>query len=75
MFTHLLAKVFGSANDRALQKLQLTVDKINTLEPFIGQYFSKRYVQKQVFRMSDDEIVSMQKEIDAEPEPEDDEDL
>ena len=35
MFTHLLAKIFGSANDRALQKLQLIVDKINTFEPFI----------------------------------------
>jgi preprotein translocase subunit SecA len=35
MFTHLLTKIFGSANDRALQKLQIIVDKINTLELFI----------------------------------------
>ena len=38
-------------------------------------YFSKKYVQKQVFRMSDNEIESMQKEMDAEPEPEGEEEL
>jgi len=63
------------AEMRDMDLLKDRLEVLNTLEPFIGQYFSKRYVQKQVFRMSDDEIVSMQKEIDAEPEPEDDEDL
>ena len=63
------------AEMRDMDLLKDRLDVLNTIEPFIGQYFSKRYVQKQVFRMSDDEIVSMQKEIDAEPEPEDDEDL
>jgi len=51
------------------------LEVLGTLEPYIGQYFSKRYVQKQVFRMSDNEIESMQKEIDAEPEPDGDEDI
>ena len=59
--------------DMYLLKDRLEV--LNTIEPFIGQYFSKKYVQKQVFRMSDDEIESMQKDIDSEPEPEEDEDL
>ncbi|MBI2344727.1 preprotein translocase subunit SecA [Candidatus Dependentiae bacterium] len=35
MITQFLAKFFGSANDRAVQKLQALVNKINTLEPFI----------------------------------------
>jgi len=35
MFTEFLAKVFGSANDRAVQRLQVTVDQINAFEPFI----------------------------------------
>ena len=48
MFTHLLAKVFGSANDRALQKLQLTVDKINTLEPFIEKLSDQELQAKTV---------------------------
>ncbi|OGB86546.1 preprotein translocase subunit SecA [candidate division TM6 bacterium RIFCSPHIGHO2_12_FULL_38_8] len=35
MITQILTKIFGSANDRAVQKLQITVDKINALEPSI----------------------------------------
>jgi len=35
MLTEFLAKVFGSANDRAVQRLQVTVDQINAFEPFI----------------------------------------
>ncbi|HSW76152.1 MAG TPA: preprotein translocase subunit SecA [Candidatus Saccharimonadales bacterium] len=35
MITDFLAKMFGSANERAIQKLQITVDKINAQEPEI----------------------------------------
>ena len=63
------------AEMRDMDLLKDRLDVLNTIEPFIGQYFSKKYVQKQVFRMSDDEIESMQKDIDSEPEPEEDEDL
>ncbi len=63
------------AEMRDMDLLRDRLEVLNTIEPFIGQYFSKKYVQKQVFRMSDDDINSMQKEIDAEPEPEEDEDL
>jgi len=50
------------------------LDVLNTIEPFIGQYFSKKYVQKQVFRMSDEEIETMQKDMDSEPDETEDED-
>ena len=63
------------AEMRDMDLLRDRLDVLNTIEPFIGQYFSKKYVQKQVFRMSDEEIDSMQKEMDAEPEPEGEEDL
>ena len=63
------------AEMRDMDLLRDRLDVLNTIEPFIGQYFSKKYVQKQVFRMSDDEIESMQKEMDAEPEPEGEEEL
>ena len=63
------------AEMRDMDLLRDRLEVLNTIEPYIGQYFSKRYVQKQVFRMSDDEIESMQKQMDAEPEPEEDEDL
>jgi len=48
MFTHLLAKIFGSANDRALQKLQFIVDKINTFEPFIEKLSDEELKNKTV---------------------------
>lgn len=37
MITDFLAKIFGSANDRAVQKLQRIVDEINAFEPMIEQ--------------------------------------
>ena len=55
------------AEMRDMDLLRDRLDVLNTIEPFIGQYFSKKYVQKQVFRMSDEEIDSMQKEMESEP--------
>lgn len=37
MVTQFLTKIFGSANQRAVQKLQATVDKINSLEQITEQ--------------------------------------
>ena len=63
------------AEMRDMDLLRDRLEVLNTIEPYIGQYFSKNYVQKQVFRMSDDEIESMQKEMDSEPEPDLDDDM
>jgi hypothetical protein len=63
------------AEMRDMDLLRDRLEVLNTIEPFIGQYFSKRYVQKQVFRMSDDDINSMDKEMESEPSPDEDEDL
>ncbi len=57
------------AEMRDMDLLRDRLDVLNTIEPYIGQYFSKKYVQKQVFRMSDQEIESMDKEMESEPEP------
>ena len=62
------------AEMRDMDLLRDRLDVLNTIEPFIGQYFSKKYVQKQVFRMSDDEINIMDKEMESEPDEEEDED-
>ncbi len=37
MISQFLTKIFGSANQRAVKQLQLTVDRINALEPVIQQ--------------------------------------
>ena len=55
------------AEMRDMDLLRDRLDVLNTIEPYIGQYFSKKYVQKQVFRMTDEEIESMKKEMDSEP--------
>ena len=39
------------AEMRDMDLLRDRLDVLNTIEPYIGQYFSKKYVQKQVFRM------------------------
>ena len=62
------------AEMRDMDLLKDRLDVLNTIEPFIGQYFSKKYVQKQVFRMSDEEIETMQKDMDSEPDETEDED-
>ena len=36
--------------------LQNRLDMLGTIESYVGTYFSKEYVRKQVLRMSDDEI-------------------
>lgn len=46
MITNFLAKIFGSANDRAVQKLKLTVDKINMFEPFMQKLSDEELRQK-----------------------------
>ena len=62
------------AEMRDMDLLKDRLDVLNTIEPFIGQYFSKKYVQKSVFRMSDEEIETMQKDMDSEPDETEDED-
>lgn len=60
-----------------LKDSELIRERINTLmqiQPFIGTYFSQRYVMKDILRMTDSEIDEMQKEIAKEPKPEKEED-
>jgi len=45
------------------------LDLLNMVNPYVGTYFSKNFVMKNVLRMSDDEIKQMKKEIESEPPP------
>ena len=54
-----------------MDMLRDRLEILNTIEPFIGEWFSKEYVQKHVFRMTEDEIKGMEKSIDSEPPPPD----
>ena len=57
---------------RDAEILRERIDMLGTLEPYIGNFYSKRWVQKNVLRQSDEEIESMNKEIEDEGGGEDD---
>lgn len=39
---------------------------VNSADPYLGKYFSKRFIQKSILRMSDDEIADVGNEINGE---------
>jgi hypothetical protein len=52
-----------------LKKAELLQDRLNalqTIETYIGTFYSKEYVQKNVLNMSDSEIDEMQKQMNKE---------
>ena len=52
-----------------LKKAELLQDRLNalqTIESYIGTFYSKEYVQKNVLNMSDGEIDEMQKQMNKE---------
>ena len=54
-----------------LKKAELLNDKVQTLqsiEPYIGQFFSKKWVQKNVLQMTDSEIEEMASQLEDESE-------
>ena len=57
------------AEMRDMDLLRDRLDILNTIEPFIGEWFSKEYVQRHVFRMSEEEMKKMQNQIEDEPPP------
>ena len=59
------------AEMRDMDVLRERLDILNSMEPYIGDWFSKEYVQKHVFRMSQEEINKMDRQINKEPEPDD----
>jgi hypothetical protein len=57
---------FSELKDAELMKERLTL--LGSVDPYTGRYFSQSWIQRNVLRLNDDEIVSMQKEIDKEKE-------
>ena len=44
------------------------VNVINNLEPHVGRYFSNAWVKKNLLRMTDEEVIQLEKEIADEQE-------
>jgi hypothetical protein len=51
---------------REAELLQNRVQMVTMLDPYIGRYFSQKFVKKKVLQLTDEEIELMQKEIDEE---------
>jgi hypothetical protein len=55
-----------------LKESEILVNRLQSLQqtlPFIGTYFSMKWAQKKILRMTDQEIDQMNKEIESEPKP------
>ena len=57
---------------RDAEILRERIDMVGTVEPYIGKFFSERWVQKNILRQTDEEIEAMKKEIEDEGGGEDD---
>ena len=54
---------------RDAEMLQNRLESLDRIANYVGEYFSKEWVQKNVLQLSDDEIETMSKQMDGE-EPE-----
>jgi hypothetical protein len=57
---------------RDAEILRERIDMVGTVEPYIGKFFSERWVQKNILRQTDEEIEAMKKQIEDEGGGEDD---
>jgi hypothetical protein len=57
---------FTELKDAELMTNRLSL--LNQVDPFTGRYFSQAWIQRNVLRLTDDEIKEMQSEIDEEKE-------
>ncbi len=57
---------FTELKDAELMKERLGL--LGAIDPYTGRYFSQSWIQRNVLRLTDDEITEMQKEIDEEKE-------
>ena len=44
------------------------LEMLSQIEPYVGQYFSKEYIKKNILRMNDEEIEDINKQIENESE-------
>ena len=57
---------FTELKDAELMKERLTL--LGQVDPYTGRYFSQAWIQRNVLRLTDDEIKEMQTEMDEEKE-------
>jgi hypothetical protein len=58
---------FKEAKDAEMMRNR--VELLNQVQPYVGTYYSKSYIRKNLLHLTDDEIDNIEKEIAAEPPP------
>ena len=56
------------AESKDQEILRSRIEVLNGMAQYVGQYYSKEYVQKEILRLSDDQISQIDKEINSEAE-------
>lgn len=54
---------------KAAENYRNQIDLLNMAQPYVGLYFSQRFIMKNILRMSDKDIQIMKDEIGSEPAP------
>ena len=49
------------------ENLRNRVDVLNQMSPYVGIYYSKNYIRKNVLKMTDEEIAQIEKENEEDP--------
>lgn len=52
---------------KALENLRNRIDVLNTITPFVGIYYSKNYIRKNILKLTEQEIEQIEKENEADP--------
>jgi hypothetical protein len=71
MKEHIYFDFIKDNNFTELKDAELIKERLSLLagvDPYTGRYFSQRWIQQNVLRLTDDEIKAMQDEIDEEKE-------
>jgi hypothetical protein len=67
---------FKYAQDQYFEEMKETenlrnrIDIVNSMQPYVGTYFSREYVMRNVLRFTEDDIKQMDMQISKEPAPE-----
>jgi hypothetical protein len=65
-FDYIKDNNFSELKDAELMKERLSL--LGAVDPYTGRYYSQAWIQRNVLRLSDDDIKKMQEEIDQEKE-------
>jgi hypothetical protein len=49
------------------ENLRNRVDVLNQMSPYVGIYYSKTYIRKNILKLTDDEIKQIEKENEKDP--------